>query len=177
MKLRAPDRSDGPALQGLVARCRPLDLNSVYLYLLLAEHFSGTCVVADQDGSLLGMVSAYRPPARADVLFVWQVAVHPLARGRRLGLRMLRTLLARPRLADVRWIETTVGPGNLASRCLFARLAAHLGTWLEEEPLFGEAAFGGAGHDAEPLLRMGPLDLPAHRAGAMNHGQEDTSWT
>ena len=151
--------------------CQPLDLNSVYLYLLLAEHFSDTCVVADRDGSLLGMVSAYRPPARADVLFVWQVAVHPRARGHRLGLRMLRTLLARPHLADVRWIETTVGPRNQASRRLFARLATHLGASMEEEPLFGEAAFGGAGHGAEPLLRMGPLDLPAHCADAMNHGR------
>lgn len=166
-------------MQGLVARCKPLDLNSVYLYLLLAEHFSDTCVVADQDGSLQGMVSAYRPPARADVLFVWQVAVDPLARRHRLGLRMLQALLARPHLADLRWIETTVGPDNQASRQMFARLAAHLGTLLEEEPLFGETAFGAAGHDAEPLLRMGPLDLPAHRAGDItmdrrtHHGLEN----
>jgi L-2,4-diaminobutyric acid acetyltransferase len=161
LNLRAPNRSDGPALQGLVAHCPPLDLNSVYLYLLLAEHFSGTCMVADQEGSLLGMVSAYRPPARADVLFVWQVAVHPQARRRQLGLRMLQALMARPHLADVRWVETTVGPGNQASRRLFAKLAAHLGALLDEEPLFGETAFGDAGHDAEPLLRMGPLDLRA----------------
>jgi len=166
LNLRRPHRADGPALHDLVARCPPLDLNSVYLYLLLAEHFPDTCVVAEREGALAGMVTAYRPPGHDDRLFVWQVAVDPRARGEGLGLRMLTELLARAHLRDVRWVETTVGPGNRASRRLFAELATRLRTGLEESAFFDATLFGAGGHEAEPLLRIGPFDLPAGGAAS-----------
>lgn len=147
-------------MHALVAACPPLDLNSLYLYLLLTEHFAGTCVLAEDARGLRGMVSAYQPPERAGVLFVWQVAVHPDARGRSLGLQMLQALLGRVAVCDVRWIETTVSPGNRASRRLFTRLADSLGTSAEESTLFDAALLGTDGHEAEPLLRIGPFRLP-----------------
>ncbi|MGA0582418.1 MAG: diaminobutyrate acetyltransferase [Castellaniella sp.] len=164
-RLRPPDRADGPALRDLVARCPPLDLNSVYLYLLLTEHFSDTCILAEDDEGLLGMVSGYRPPGRDDTLFVWQVAVDPRARGRGLGLDMLLGLLSRRARCPARWVETTVGPGNRASRTLFSRLAARLGAPLGETALFDAALFGADVHEAEPLLRIGPFTPPAPEAG------------
>lgn len=156
--MRAPDKNDGRAMHELVARCAPLDLNSVYTYLLLAEHFSSTCVLACSHGDLQGFVSAYVPPERPDVLFVWQVAVHRDARGNGLGPRMLRHLLGRPGLAGIRYIETTVGPSNAASRRMFARLAQSLGARVRESRLFPHQLFEPHGHDDEPLLRIGPFD-------------------
>lgn len=144
----------------LVAQCPPLDLNSTYLYLLLAEHFAHTCLVAEDAYGLAGMVSAYRPPQRPAVLFVWQVAVHPRARGQRLGLWMLHQLLQRDNLAGIQWIEATVDPGNGPSRRLFSRLAASLGAPLNEMMMFTTAHFGCDAHAAEPLLRIGPYDQP-----------------
>jgi len=149
-------------------RCPPLDLNSVYLYLLLGEHFSDTCVLAEDQDGLLGMVSGYRPPGRDDTLFVWQVAVDPRARGRGLGLDMLLGLLSRRGRSPVRWVETTVGPGNRASRKLFARLAVRLGAALDETTLFEAALFGSGAHEAEPLLRIGPFTLPVPEAGRIS---------
>ena len=143
-----------------MARCPPLDLNSVYLYLLLTEHFPDTCILAEDRDGLLGMVSAYRPPDRDDTLFIWQVAVDPRARGRGLGLEMLLGLLARRSSRPVRWVETTVGPGNRASRRLFSRLAACLDAPLGETALFDAALFGAQAHEAEPLLRIGPFTPP-----------------
>jgi len=163
-RLRPPARADGPALRDLVARCPPLDLNSVYLYLLLTEHFPDTCILAEDEDGLLGMVSGYRPPGRDDTLFVWQVAVDPRARGRGLGLDMLLGLLARRARHPARWVETTVGPGNRASRKLFSRLAARLGAPLGETALFDAALFGADAHEAEPLLRIGPFTPPVLEA-------------
>ncbi|MHA3903126.1 diaminobutyrate acetyltransferase [Castellaniella sp. WN] len=160
-RLRPPARADGPALRSLVARCPPLDLNSVYLYLLLTEHFSDTCILAEDEDGLLGMVSGYRIPGRDDALFVWQVAVDPRARGRGLGLDMLLGLLSRRASCPARWVETTVGPGNRASRRLFSRLAVRLGAPLGETALFDAALFGADTHEAEPLLRIGPFTPPA----------------
>lgn len=164
-RLRPPARADGPALRDLVARCPPLDLNSVYLYLLLAEHFPDTCILAEDEDGLLGMVSGYRPPGRDDTLFVWQVAVDPRARGRGLGLDMLLGLLSRRAPSPARWVETTVGPGNRASRRLFSRLAARLGAPLDETALFDAALFGADAHEAEPLLRIGPFTPPVPEPG------------
>lgn len=161
-QFRAPRRSDGAALHRLISECPPLDVNSLYAYLLLCEHFSDTCVVAESAGGRIdGFVSAYLPPNRPDVIFVWQVAVHSRARGQRLGRAMLGELLQRPGLAHVRHLETTVGPGNQASRRTFAGLAGELGAHISEQPFFDRQLFGGADHDDEMLLKIGPFSLPS----------------
>src|SRR5690606_42164986 len=60
----------------LVARCQPLDTNSVYCNLLQCSDFADTAIAAeDANGQLVGFISGYRPPSRPDTLFVWQVAV------------------------------------------------------------------------------------------------------
>lgn len=155
--LRAPSRADGLAAHRLVGASPPLDLNSAYSYFLLCDHFSDTCVVAEQDGALLGFLSAYRLPQDASRLFVWQMAVASHARGKGLAARMLDALLARPGCAGVRYVEATVNPSNMASRRVFTRLAAACGTGIVEESFLEVADFGGTAHEAEVLLRVGPL--------------------
>jgi L-2,4-diaminobutyric acid acetyltransferase len=157
LAMREPNKADGPAIHDLVSSCSPLDLNSVYTYLLLGEHFSPTCVLAHVHDRLRGFVSAYVPPNRPQVLFVWQVAVHKRARGNSLGHRMLQHLVKRPALKQVKYIETTVGPDNKASRRMFGRLARTLQAPVRESQLFASDLFGAHDHDDEPLLRIGPF--------------------
>lgn len=155
--LREPRKSDAAAIHRLISDCPPLDLNSVYTYLLLSEHFSPTCVVAGTDESMEGFISGYIRPDQPNVLFVWQVAVHADARGTGLAGRMLAELLQRDHLSAVEYIETTVGPENRASRAMFASLARNLLAPLKEKPLFERGHFGAQGHEDEPLLRIGPF--------------------
>lgn len=157
IRLRPPSAADGAALHELVRRSPPLDLNSVYAYLLQGLHLADTCVVAETDSGLAGYVSAYLPPRTPDTLFVWQVAVAAAQRGRGLGLRMLQHLLARPGCAGVRWLETTVTPGNAASRRLFEKFAADQGCACRVRRLFTAASFGSPSHEEEELYRIGPL--------------------
>lgn len=159
--LDAPLAVDGAAIHGLIVACPPLDVNSVYAYLLLCEHFSTTCVVARHGAAIEGFVSAYLPPGRDDTVFIWQVAVHENARGSGLARRMLAHLLERPALKAVRYLETTIGPDNHASRRTFAALGAALGAPCAERPLFDAALFGGASHEDERLLRFGPFHHPS----------------
>src|SRR3546814_7464641 len=93
-----PHKTDASGIHRLISECPPLDLNSVYTYLLLSEHFSRTCIVAGRGDTLDGFVSAYLPPERPGTLFVWQVAVHARARGQGLARFMLTELLQRPGL-------------------------------------------------------------------------------
>lgn len=158
--LRHPNKADAFAIHSLIKQCPPLDLNSIYTYLLLSEHFSQSCVVVEGDQGLDGYISAYIPPAKPEVLFIWQVAVHERARGRSLGRRMLLELLGRPHLAHIQFIETTVGPDNAASRRMFSGLAQKLRAEVSESALFDSHLFGDSGHDDERLIRIGPLRLP-----------------
>lgn len=156
--LRQPRIEDGAAIHELIASSPPLDVNSTYAYLLLCHHFRDTCVVAELDGKLVGFISGYIPPAQSDTFFVWQVAVHADARGRGLGVSMLRFLLQSQHSGHIRYLDTTVSPSNQASRAMFARLARDLETDLSEQPLFPQTLFGsGAGHEDEMLLRLGPF--------------------
>lgn len=155
--LGAPRVRNGAAIHQLVDACKPLDLNSTYAYLLLCEHFAETCVHAERDGRTVGFISAYRPPQRDEVVFVWQVAVAEEMRGLGLARSMLEHLLARPALRGCRYLETTVSPSNEPSRRLFHGLARELGAQVTERVLFDEKDFGKAHHECEMLIRIGPF--------------------
>jgi L-2,4-diaminobutyric acid acetyltransferase len=102
-------------------------------------------------------VSAYKPPARKQVVFVWQVAVAAQMRGSGLAKAMLRELLGRDALRSCRYLETTVSPSNTPSRRLFYSLARELGAQVTDKALFLEPDFGKDQHEQETLIRIGPL--------------------
>lgn len=143
-----------------------LDVNSVYAYLLVGEHYSQTSVVAEVGDQLAGFISAYCPPSKPETVFVWQVGVAEAGRGKGLATRMLYEILNRPACEDVRYLDTTVGPSNEASMALFRGFARKLDTLCEEEELFGSELFGsddGEPHEPEILFRIGPFDTAAIR--------------
>jgi L-2,4-diaminobutyric acid acetyltransferase len=156
--LRSPRREEGYAIRQLVEQCPPLDVNSTYAYMLLGEHFASTSVVAQDASGIVGLVSAYRHPEKPHVLFVWQVAVHPSARGHGLAGRMLKHILRRPAARSIRYVQTTVGPENAGSRATFARLALLLDTSIQEQAMFGPELFGPGNHEEERLLSIGPFE-------------------
>ncbi len=161
--LRSPEPGEGKQVHELVGRCPPLDLNSSYCYFLLCSHFSDTCVVAEDNGRLVGFLSAYLIPDRANTLFVWQMAVDETARGQGLAGRLLDYLLAQPCCADVRSVETTVSPSNQASRRVFVRLAERLHSDSHEESFLEASHFGSEAHEEERLIRIGPWSAGQHQ--------------
>ena len=157
LRFRQPTAEDGYALNQLVAASPPLDTNSVYCNLLHCTHFAETSVVAEEDGKLVGFISAHIIPAKPNTVFVWQVVVDKSQRGKGLAKKMLKEVIKRPTCAQVKYMETTITPDNEASWALFRSFARDLGTelnhsiWLEKE-----AHFGGQ-HDSEALLCIGPF--------------------
>ncbi|BBC74252.1 L-2,4-diaminobutyric acid acetyltransferase [Altererythrobacter sp. B11] len=155
--LRAPRAEDGPRVTALIAASPPLDINSAYCNLLQCTDFSDTCVLAERGGELLGWISAYRPPAAPDTLFIWQVAVAPAARGEGLAMRMLEELRGRPAFAGTRVLTTTVTADNTASWSLFEAFARRHGATLERSPRFERQAHFAGAHDTEWEARIAPL--------------------
>lgn len=153
--LRPPAAEDGASVHRLVALCPPLDQNSLYCNLLQASHFAETSILAEHDGEIGGFISGYRIPQRDNVLFIWQVAVSPQARGQGLALSMLEALLAR--LPDIEYLETTVTPDNTPSARLFSRLASNKGVRIEKSVLFDRDTHFEGRHDSEELYRLGPF--------------------
>lgn len=158
--LRRPVDTDGYALNKLVERCKPLDTNSVYCNLLQCSDFADTAIAAENaEGELVGFISGYRPPARPDTLFVWQVAVDSSMRGQGLALKMLMGLIERVAAQGVSYLETTISPGNDASEALFRKAFRQLGVEAETRVIFSRESHFNGQHDDEVLYRAGPFTL------------------
>jgi len=157
---RMTSERDGAAVWELVRDAGTLDLNSAYCYLLLCDRYRDTCAVAEQEGRVVGFVSAFFAQDRPDTLFVWQIAVDAAMRGRGVATGLLRDIAERRgNRGRIRYIEATVSPSNRASHRLFERYAASRGAALAY-PAGGYAAAlfpAGKAHEDEPLLRIGPL--------------------
>lgn len=157
---RIPEITDAQTIRRLIEDSPPLDLNSLYCYLLICTHFAATSIVAESPRGLCGFISAYVRPDRRDTLFIWQVVVGKSHQGRGVAKAMLVNLLGRQYPAPLRYLETTVNPSNAPSRALFYSTAKFLNTTLLESVLFSEADFGSQTHEDEILYRIGPFDMP-----------------
>jgi len=133
----------------------------MYCNLLQCSHFAETAIVAEEAGVLVGSVTGYRLPKSRSTLFVWQVAVHPDARGGGLGWRMLSALLERPVLQDIETVETTITDDNLASWNTFRKLAKHFQATCETSTGFDCQSHFDGRHCSEILLKIGPLKRTA----------------
>lgn len=152
--LRLPTRCDGSAIHQLVKQCPPLDENSSYCNFLQSAHFRDTCIVAEYRGEVVGFISAYVKPQCDSDLFIWQVAVHPKARGMGLAFHMLIQLLKRKDLQHITAIETTITKSNKGSWSLFKKLdAAHRSEGKVTVFLDQQEHFQGE-HDTEYLYRI-----------------------
>ncbi|HEX7036306.1 MAG TPA: diaminobutyrate acetyltransferase [Pseudomonadales bacterium] len=157
IRLRRPTADDGPALHELIAECPPLDRNSRYCNLLQVSHFARTAVVAEQDGELVGSITGYLKPDAPDTLFIWQVAVHARARGQRLATRMMDAIVDRDVCRGVRFMETTIEPGNAASWRAFEKFAEARSAPMQRSLLFTRERHFAGTHGDEVLLRIGPF--------------------
>ncbi|MFT5429400.1 MAG: L-2,4-diaminobutyric acid acetyltransferase [Myxococcota bacterium] len=155
--VRHPSVSDGAAIWELVGSTQVLEPNTCYAYLLLATHFADTCLVAESDGHLIGFVAAYRPPTKPGVVFVWQIGVSHVARGRGLAKRLLHDLVDLPACEAVTHLEATVAATNEPSLRLFSGFARERGVPCERGRGFEAADFSPLTHESEALLRIGPL--------------------
>lgn len=161
LRYRHARKADGPALWAL-AKANGLDENSPYAYVLWAEYFGDTTVVAtdptsgptgDGDDTPVGFVTAFRRPDEPGTVFVWQIGVDGSHRRRGIAGSLLDELVER---CGADHLEATVTPSNTASETLFTRFGARHGAPVATEELFGAELFP-PGHEAEVRFRIGPL--------------------
>ena len=59
--------------------------------------------------------------------------------------------------SELRFIEATVTPSNQASLRMFESLATQVGSQMTHDTGFDQSVFPDVDHEAEPLIRIGPL--------------------
>ncbi|PKR77334.1 diaminobutyrate acetyltransferase [Halalkalibacillus sediminis] len=155
--IEKPTVEDGSAMWELVNNSS-LDQNSAYKYLMMCEYFAETCVVAKEDDKVVGFVTAFIPPERQDVVFVWQIGVDSSQRGKGVASKLLDELVNRKACRDVRFLEATVTPSNQASQSLFKRFARDNDTECKISECFSEDLFPSDEHEEELTFRIGPLE-------------------
>ena len=160
VEIAPPTAEDAAEIHALITACPPLDGNSLYANLIQSTHFARSCAVARMNGRVVGWISGHRPPGREGTYFLWQVAVHPDARGTRLARRMLAQILSRPEQTGVVRMETSITRANEASWALFRSIAKWLGAPLSEAPWFDRERHLGGHHDTEHLVTIGPFAVP-----------------
>jgi L-2,4-diaminobutyric acid acetyltransferase len=156
--LRPPKVSDGFAITTLIQNSPPLDVNSAYCNLLQATHFADTCIVAEQDGQIVGWISAYRPPKDLSRIFVWQVAVSLEVRGQGLAKKMLNSLLCRESVKDANYLITTITKDNQQSWALFESFASARNLTMVKTPHFEKDPHFLGAHETEWLVEIGPFE-------------------
>lgn len=156
-EITAPTAEDAAEVHALIAACPPLDTNSLYANLIQCTHFSAACAVARIDGKVMGWVSGHRPPAAEATYFLWQVAVHPDARGRGLARQMIGDIFSRAEQGGIRQLQTSITRANDVSWALFRSLATSLSAPMRDEPWFDRHRHFGGQHATEYLVTIGPL--------------------
>lgn len=159
IQFRTPRPEDGRKIWALVDSTGVLDLNSAYSYMMLCKYFPDTCAVAEKDGKLVGFVSAFHSPNDPKTIFVWQVAVALSERRKGLGIRLLKEVLGREACRELRYLETTISPSNIASQTLFHTLARDLKAPCRVMNGFSAHLFPAGAHEDEPLYRIGPFKI------------------
>ncbi len=159
VRFRKPVKQDAKYIYELIKNSPPLDLNSVYYYLIFCTHFAETGIVAEIENQITGFISGYLKPDNHDTLFIWQVVVSKKARGNKIGGNMLSELLNRKALSNINYVETTVTPSNKSSKAMFQAFAKNVNADIKEEILFEKTSFGNGDHEDEVLLRIGPFNI------------------
>ena len=151
-----PALEDGGPMWELVKEST-LDKNSAYKYIMMCEFFANTCVVAKDGETLVGFVTAFIPPEKEDVIFVWQIGVNPNYQGMKIASNLLHELVNRDACRNVRYLEATVTPSNVASQSLFKGFARKQKTNCFITECFTEDLFPTDDHEEELCFRVGPL--------------------
>jgi len=127
---------------------------------LWCEVFSETSIIVEKKDSskVVGFISGFIHPEKADTLFIWQVAVNESERGQGLGTKMLFQLLDRDICEGIHYVEATVSPSNEPSRRLFLGLARKFGTGWKISDYFKSDDFPRTNHEDEWLFRIGPIE-------------------
>lgn len=158
LSISKPKPHQAAKINELIARCKPLDENSLYCNLLQTSHFADTCAIAESDGEVAAFVSGYIHPEREKTLFIWQVAVNPDYRGLGLAKTLILEIVERNLSKhQIEFIHTTITKSNNASWSVFESVAKALNSEYNTRVMFDKQLHLDHQGESEWLMDIGPF--------------------
>jgi L-2,4-diaminobutyric acid acetyltransferase len=143
--------TDIKELSSLIKSVGNLDLNSSYLYLLLARYFSKDCLVKKVDDKIIGFITAIKTDE--NTLFIWQVGVSKNFQGKGFAKELLQDLIVK-QPKNITLIEFSISPSNQASFALFNKYATNINTKVLPVAEFKPNLFFEDNHEEEIFYQI-----------------------
>jgi len=153
--LRNPTVDDAISVLSLIRNCNPLDENSQYLYVLLCDQFSKTCVIAELDSKVVGFLSSFISPKNPDTLFIWQAAVSEKFRNKGMAKNLLSYVLNHHG-NSIKNLVATVTSSNKSSLKFLKNFSKDLGADFSIKTYYSSKVLG-SNHESEDLVTIGPI--------------------
>ncbi len=102
-----------------VSASPPLERYFQHFYKIMLRYFSSTCLVAEQQGKIVGWQMGFVSQNDPKTYFLWQIGVHSDMQGRGLGGLLLESIENKAGEMGCTRIEVTIDPENIASEKLF----------------------------------------------------------
>ncbi|WP_304508617.1 GNAT family N-acetyltransferase [Anaerotignum sp.] len=104
-----------------------------YIYWMLGKYFPSTCLVAEENGQVLGYIGALLSAEKRKI-FIWQIAVKSEERGRQIGRKLLQSVLLTAGDMGIMQLEIAINDKNSSCRHMVEKLVQDLqGTITEKE--------------------------------------------
>lgn len=126
MKIRRLNSQDIHSIRDLVAKCKPLDLHTLYSYWIIIQYFNKYSFVLESSSQQVGLITSLDKKLDSKkILFIWQIGVIPEFRGKKLGEKLLHHLVESALNDGINYFQFSIDPNNTASLKTFQSIATN----------------------------------------------------
>lgn len=141
MHIRALKEEDIKAVREILTQGEPFVASyNNYIYWMLGKYFPSTCLVAEENGQILGYIGALLS-AEKQKIFIWQIAVKPEERGRRIGRKLLKRILLVAGDMGIMQLEIAINDENIPCRHMVEKLVQDLRGTITKKEKYQDAGF------------------------------------
>jgi len=127
MLIRPMEAKDIGAVRELIDYCKPLDLHTPFTYWVLSEYFNNTCLVLEDEGSIVGYAGGMKSTSVENVFYLWQIGLLPNYRGKGFFSALLDKIIEEVKKLGCDYLEFSVLSDNHQSINAFTNYAKKKG--------------------------------------------------
>lgn len=122
LKIIQAKESDFLSIYDFVSKCKPLEVYPEHLYKIILRYFNDTCFILKFQDKLIGFAIGFISQVHLKRFFLWQLGIDSKFQNRGVGGHFLKRLENKIKQKDIKQIELTVDPVNIASMKLFKKM-------------------------------------------------------
>lgn len=119
--IRSAQEDEFLRIYDFVSQCPPLEKYSEHFYKIMLRYFSRSCVVAEQNNTIVGYAMGFQSQVDTHKFFLWQIGVAASQRRTDAAKRVLANIQEAAADLGCTLIELTVDPENIASQRFFEK--------------------------------------------------------